>query len=110
MFTLNTSRGVLGPGGRLQVVVAAAVGVHVDGLKPKGKRGPYGFSTPRTPPMSTQDREEQVRVQRSALEVARATLAQLALHLGPRTVAARWMRSSRGAASATRCSMPRTRH
>eukprot|EP00900_Chrysochromulina_parva_P010921 jgi/Chrpa1/19830/Chrysochromulina_OHIO_Genome00005123-RA len=47
---------VLGPGGRLQVVVAAAVGVHVDGLKPKGKRGPYGFSTPHTPPMSTQDR------------------------------------------------------
>ena len=32
------------------------VGVHVDGLKPKGKRGPYGFSTPHTPPMSTQDR------------------------------------------------------
>ena len=38
------------------------------------------------------------------------TLAQLALHLGPRTVAARWMRLSRGAASATLCSMPRTRH
>jgi len=32
------------------------VGVHVDGLKPKGKRGPYGFSTPHMPPMSTQDR------------------------------------------------------
>ena len=40
MFTLNTSRGVLGPGGRLQVVVAAAVGVHVDGLKPKASFGP----------------------------------------------------------------------
>jgi hypothetical protein len=38
-------------------VVAAAVGVHVDGLKPEGDRGPFGFSTPRTPPVSTQERE-----------------------------------------------------
>ncbi len=57
-------------------VVAAAIGLHKDGLEPKGERGRFGFPTPRTPPMSTQEREKQVRVQRSALEAAGATLAQ----------------------------------
>ena len=31
-------------------VVAAAIGLHKDGLEPKGERGRFGFPTPRTPP------------------------------------------------------------
>ncbi len=69
-------------------VVAAAIGLHEDGLEPKGERGRFGFPTPRTPPMSTQEREKQVRVQRSALEAAEATLAQLVRASGPGAVTA----------------------
>ena len=39
-------------------VVAAAIGVDVKGLLPKGERdGRFGYPTPRTPPVSTQERE-----------------------------------------------------
>ena len=69
---------VLGPGCRRRH--RAGLGLDVDGLLPKGERGRFGFPTPCTPPMSTQERKEQVRVQgTSALDVAGgAMLAQLA--------------------------------
>jgi hypothetical protein len=70
-------------------VVAAAIGVDVKGLLPKGERDDrFGYPMPLTPPVSTQERKEQVRELSSALEAAKATLAQLAHASGPGAVTA----------------------
>ena len=70
-------------------VVATAIGVDVKGLLPKGERDDrFGYPMPLTPPVSTQERNEQVRELSSALEAARTTLAQLAHASGPGAVTA----------------------
>ena len=70
-------------------VVATAIGVDVKGLLPKGERDDrFGYPMPLTPPVSTQERKGQVRELSSALEAAKATLAQLAHASGPDAVTA----------------------
>ena len=70
-------------------VQAAGIGVTVRGELPKGERDPtFGYSTPRHPPRSAQERKEQAREWHADLEAARVTLAQVARDLGPSAVTA----------------------
>ena len=70
-------------------VQAAGIGVTVRGELPKGERDPtFGYSTPRHPPRSAQERKEQARGWHADLEAARVTLAQVARDLGPSAVTA----------------------
>ena len=70
-------------------VQAAGIGVTVRGELPKGERHPtFGYSTPRHPPRSAQERKEQAREWHADLEAARVTLAQVARDLGPSAVTA----------------------
>ena len=70
-------------------VQAAGIGVTVRGELPKGERDPtFGYSTPRHPPRSKQERKEQAREWHADLEAARVTLAQVARDLGPSAVTA----------------------
>ena len=70
-------------------VQAAGIGVTVRGELPKGERHPtFGYSTPRHPPRSAQERKEQAREWHADLEAARVTLAQIARLLGHSAVMA----------------------
>ena len=70
-------------------VQAAGIGVTVRGELPKGERDPtFGYSTPRHPPRSAQERKEQARGWHADLEAARVTLAQVARLLGHSAVTA----------------------